>query len=80
MFRFCCGECDKCCPVGNDYEAFNRFVVPFNGNPLATVRIPIINDDIPEMTETFRVVLTGADDVVMIADGTATVEIIDTDG
>ena len=46
-----------------------------------TVRVAIEDDDITEMVESFRVLLSAAaGSGVRIAESTATVDIIDTDG
>jgi hypothetical protein len=67
--------------AGVDYESLSSFPVTFSpGVTAGRVRIPIINDDIVEGNELFRVLLMSTNPGVLVTQDTATVGIIDTDG
>lgn len=68
---------------GADYVSRTNFAVAFSAGAFSsTVRINILNDDITEMPESFRVVLSSTNPGVIITSGRESTEvtILDTDG
>ncbi len=66
--------------AGNDYTASSRTLTFTAGQSARTVTVPLVNDDISEDAETFRLVLSGPSSNAEIGDGEATVLILDDDG
>ncbi len=68
--------------TGLDYQTLSNFPVRFGTELTMTVRIPINNDDISEVTERFRVRLSSTSSDVIVPSGqdVADVTIFDTDG
>ena len=65
---------------GSDFNTIS-LQITFGPEQLsATVRVPIVNDNIIENTEMFTAILMTAEENVEIIDNTATVTIIDDDG
>ena len=66
--------------VGSDYTAKSNFRINFPPTGRARIRIPIINDDIAEMTERFIGNLKTTDLEIRIQQSMAQVDITDSDG
>ena len=71
-----------CAFLGEDYaEVINTEVVFVAGTTELFFNIPILDNNVLELTEIFRVILTSAEPNIVITDetGTSTVTIIDND-
>ena len=69
-----------CYFTGSDYTAISSVAAVFERSAFTTIRIPIINDDRAEVTESFSVMLTSTSSAVSITQPDAVVQITDSDG
>ena len=66
--------------AGSDYSSTLEEVLFGNGDTMASVRIPIIDDKLVENDEIFIAVLSSSGEYIVIKNSSATVKILDLDG
>ena len=66
--------------AGSDYEATSGTLTFAAGETSKTISVPVINDTLPELAQTFTVTLTGPTGATLGTPATITVSITDNDG